>query len=134
MILKKEQVIRIFKKDYQRVKTPRDTERMGGAMLDGKPVSPPRQKFLDDVQNLLVLKDKLWVVTSTMDKEKRTLIDVFDSEGQYIDNFYLKFPENLVRRYHGDAIMDISGDSLFTIEQNEDGIYAIKKYKIEDKN
>jgi len=132
--IEKEQVIRIFKRDYQRVKTPRDTERMGGAMLDGKPVSPPHQKFLNDVQNLLVFKDNLWIVTSTMDKEKRTLIDVFDSEGQYIYNFYLKFPENLVRRYHGDATMDISGDSLFTIEQNEDGICAIIRYKIEDKN
>jgi len=86
------------------------------------------------VQNLLVFKDTLWVVTSTTDKEKRTLIDVFDSEGQYIDNFYIKLPENLVQRYHGNTAMDISGDYLFTIEQNKDGIYTIKKYKIEDQN
>ena len=130
----KEEVTRIFKRDYQRVKTPRDAKREGGAILDGKRILPPRQKFLNDVQNLLVFKDTLWGVTSTTDKEKRTLIDVFDSEGQYIDNFYIKLPENLVQRYHGNTAMDISGDYLFTIEQNKDGIYTIKKYKIEDQN
>lgn len=132
--VEKEEVKRIFKRDYRRVKTPKDAKREGGAMLDGKRILPPRQKFLNDIQNLLIFNNRLWVVTSTMDKEKRTLIDVFDSEGQYIDNFYIKFPENLVRRYRGNTAMDISGDYLFTIEQNKDGIYAIKKYKIEDKS
>lgn len=132
--VEKEEVTRIFKRDYRRVKTPRDAKREGGAMLDGKRILPPRQKFLNDVQNLLVFNSRLWVVTSMMDKEKGTLVDVYDSEGQYIDNFYIKFPENLVRIYHGYTAMDISGDYLFTIEQNKDGIYSIKKYKIEDKN
>jgi hypothetical protein len=116
--VEKEEVTRIFKRDYQRVKTPKDAKREGGAMLDGKPILPPRQKFLNDVQNLLIFNKRLWVVTSTMDREKGTLIDVYDSEGQYADNFYLKLPENLVRRYHANPAMDISGDYLFTIEQN----------------
>jgi hypothetical protein len=130
--VEKNQVIRSFKRKYKRVKTPRDVERKGGASLDGKPVLPPRQKYLNDIQNLLIFKDRLWVVTSTKDKEKRVLIDVYNSEGKYIDNFYLKFPENLVQRYHGYTAMDISGDCLYTIEESEDGIYSIRKYKIED--
>lgn len=128
------QVIRSFKRKYKRVKTPRETERKGSAMLDGKPVIPPRQKYMNDIQNLLVSKDKLWVVTSTKDKEERTLIDVYNFEGEYIDNFYLKFPENLVQRYHGYTAMDISENFLYTLEQDEEGNYAIKKYKIDDKN
>ena len=130
--VEEDRVIRTFKRKYKRVKTPRDVERKGGASFGGKPVLPPRQKYLDDIQNLLVFKDRLWVVTSTKDKEKRTLIDVYNSEGKYIDNFYLKFPENLVQRYHGDTAMDISGDCLYTIEESEEGIYSIRKYKIED--
>lgn len=130
----KNQVIRTFKREYQRVKTPPDAEKTGGAMLDGKPVSPPPQKFLNDIQNLLVFKDMLWVVTSTTDKEKGTLIDVFDSEGKYIDHFYLEFPENMVRGYNGNTAMDISEDFLYTIEQDDEGTYAIRKYKIKDKN
>ncbi len=129
----KNQVIRAFKREYQRVRTPADAERAGGAMLDGKPVSPPPQKFLNDIQNLLVFKDRLWTVTSTMDKEKRTLIDVFDSEGKYIDHFYLKFPEKMVRGYQGNTAMDISEDFLYTIEQDDEGTYALRKYKIKDK-
>jgi len=130
--VEEDRVIRTFKRKYKRVKTPRDAERKGGASLDGKPVLPPRQKYLNDIQNLLVFKDRLWIVTSTKDKEKRVLIDVYNSEGKYIDNFYLKFPENLVQRYHGYTAMDTSGDCLYTIEESEDGIYSIRKYKIED--
>jgi hypothetical protein len=130
--VEEDRVIRSFKRKYRRVKTPPDMERQGGASIDGKPVFPPRQKYLNDIQNLIVFKDRLWVITSTQDKEKRTLIDVYNFDGDYIDNFYLKFPENLVKRYHGDTAMDISGDSLYTLEGSESGIYSIRKYKIED--
>jgi hypothetical protein len=129
----KKRVIRTFKRDYPRVKTPPDAERTAGAMLDGKPVSPPPQKFLNDIQNLLVFKDRLWVVTSTEVQGKGTLIDVFDSEGRYVDCFYLRFPENLVRRYHGDTALDIWEDFLLTIEQDERGNYFLGKYKITEK-
>jgi hypothetical protein len=130
----KNRIIRTFKRVYQRVKTPPDAEKTGGAMLDGKSVSPPPQKFLNDIQNLLVFKDMLWIVTSTTDKEKGILIDVFNFEGKYIDYFYLEFPKNMVRGYHGNTAMDISEDFLCTIEQDDEGTYAIKKYNIIDKN
>ncbi|GAH76276.1 unnamed protein product, partial [marine sediment metagenome] len=92
----------------------------------------PPQKYMNDIHNLLVSKDRLWVVTSTRDKEKRILIDVYNFKGRYIDNFYLKFPENLVRRYQGDTAMYVLGDYLYTLEKDVKGFYSIKKYKIED--
>lgn len=131
---RKDRVIRTFKRGYRRVKTPPDTEKTGGAMLDGRPVSPPPQKFLNDIQNLLVFKDRLWVVTSTTDKKKGILLDVFDSDGKYIDYFYLAFPENMVRGYHGNTALDIWEDFLYTIEQDDEGTYTIRKFKIIDKN
>lgn len=130
----KGRVLKTFKRDYRRVKTPPDAERTGGAMLDGKPISPPPQKFLNDIRNLVVSSDLLWVVTSTTDEEKGTLIDVFDSEGKYRDNFYLKFPENMVHGYGGNTVMAVSEDSLFTIEQDEEGSFVIKKHRIKDEN
>lgn len=42
---------------------------------------------------LLVYKDRLWVFTSTRDKNNNRLVDVFDMEGAYVDNFYLAYPE-----------------------------------------
>ncbi len=40
----------------------------------------------------------------------------------------------MVRGYHGNTAMDISEDFLYTIEQDDEGTYAIRKYKIKDKN
>ena len=132
--LEAHQIIRQFRRKYKRVKTPRGEEKKCGAMVDGKEIILPPQKYLDDIQNLFVFGDQLWVMTSTTDKGKRVLIDVFNSEGQYIDNFYLKFPDNLARNSYGYKPVIISGNFLYTIEQNDDGTNAISKYGIEDNN
>lgn len=127
-----DKVIRSFNRKYKRIKTPRDEKRRGGASIGRKPVNAPRQKYKSDIQNLLVYKDNLWVVTSTKDEEK-TLIDVYDFEGKYNDNFYIKFPEGLVKRYHGDTSMAISEDYIYILKKNKNETFSIKKYKIEQK-
>jgi hypothetical protein len=132
--LENNQIILQFSRDYKRVKTAKGQEKKCGAMVDGKPTVLPPQKYLDDIQHLFVSGDKLWVLTSTTDKERRVLIDVFNSKGQYIDNFYLKLPESLAHKSRIYKPLVVSGDFLFTIEQDEDGTYAIKKYKIKDMN
>jgi len=133
--LEKQQITRQFRRKYKRIKTPQGKEKKcGGAMVDGKEIILPPQKYLDDIQNLFVFGDRLWVMTSTTDKEKRVLIDVFNFKGQYVDNFYLKFPDNLARDIFGYKREIISGSFLYAIEQDEDGTYAISKHKIEDDN
>ena len=59
-------------------------------------------------------------------------IDVFDMEGNYMDYFYLKFPEN--NEYHGSFYTLISDDGfLFTPEDNKDtGLVSIAKYRIKE--
>lgn len=129
-------IIRAFKRKYKRVKTPKEAgkEKRGGPMIDGKVVTPPRQKYLIDIQNLFVSNDQLWVMTSTKDKKKRTLIDVFNFEGKYIDNFYMRFPENIFRdRYIPEPVV-ISGNIFYALEKNKDETYEIGVYKIKDKN
>lgn len=132
--LEAHQIIRQFRREYKRIKTPRGEEKKCGAMVDGKEIILPPLKYLDDIQNLFAFGDQLWVMTSTTDKEKRVLIDVFNFKGQYIGNFYLKFPDNLARDSYGYKPVIVSGSFLYTIEQNEDGTNAISKYKIEDNN
>ncbi len=128
-----DKVIRSFNRKYKRIKTLPDEKRRGGASMGGKPVYAPRQKYKSDIQNLLVYKDNLWVVTSTKDKEGKTLVDVYDIEGKYIDNFYIKLPEGLVKRYHGDTSMAVFGDYIYILEKNRDETFSIKKYRIEQK-
>jgi hypothetical protein len=130
--LEAHQIIRQFRRRYKRIKTPQGKEKKCGAMVDGKEIILPPQKYLDDIQNLFVFDDQLWMMTSTTDKEKRVLIDVFNSEGQYIDNFYLKFPDNLAHDSYGYKPMIVSGKFIYIIEQNDDGTNTITKYKIED--
>jgi hypothetical protein len=132
--LEKQQVVRQFRRKYKRIKTPQGEEKKCGASVDGKEVILPHQKYVDDIQNLFISGDRLWVMTSTIDEEKRVLIDVFNFEGQYIDNFYLKFPDNLARDSFGYKPMIVSGSFLYAVEQDEDGTYAISKHKIEDNN
>lgn len=129
-------IIRMFRRKYKKIKTPRDAEKekKGGATMDGKVVIPPKQKYLSDIQNLFIYRDNLWVITSTKDKERRTLIDEYSFEGKYIDSYYIKFPDRIVRdRYTLEPVV-IHGNFLYALEKNKDESYEISKYSIEDKN
>jgi len=115
-----QKLLRSFKRDYKRVKTPRDYK--GGTIgWSGKGYSPPRQEYMSDVNNLFVFNDLLWVVTSTKKKKKGILIDVFNFDGKFIDSFYLNLNGRLVAT---------NKDSIFVLEKNEDENFQIVKYKI----
>jgi len=126
-------IIRSFRRNYERVKVP-EGRRVGGAIgIGGKTYTPPR-KYLNDVSKLLEFNDLLWAMTSTADKDKGVLIDVYNFEGQFLDNFYLKFLEKIDPISIGYRPMSISGDDLFMLAKNEDETYSIKKFRIEDKS
>jgi len=131
--IESEKIIRSFRRNYNRVKVP-EGRRVGGAIgIGGKTYTTPR-KYLNDVTKLLEFNGLLWAMTSTADKDKGVLIDVYDFEGQYLDNFYLKFPEEIDPILIGYRPMSISGDYLFMVAYNEDNTYSIKKYRVEDKS
>ena len=75
-----------------------------------------------DIQALYVNGPRLWVATAMDNKTKGRLFDVFDSEGRYIDCFYLGAGRTLLAAW---------GDFLFTQEKNDDETLRIVKYKIE---
>lgn len=52
----------------------------------------PRARYEPDIKNLFYddIRNLLYVETSTRDKEKGILFDVFDDRGRYLDCFFLK--------------------------------------------
>jgi len=130
-------IIRSFSREYKRVKPSSEyKERMkkGGIGIDGKHYTEPVQKYRNDIQNLFVNQNKLWVMTSTEDKKKGILFDVFDPEARYVDKFYLKFTEENFPQYGDISRVAVSGEFLYQIETTPEETYVIKKYKMEDVN
>jgi hypothetical protein len=116
--LEKLQISKVFRRVYPRVKFNSDEMRPF--------------KFYNDVYRLLIYKGNVWALTSTLDKEKGILVDVFSEEGKYLDNFYLP----LLNSKTGDCFyqlyfpMVIKGDYLYAIEHDEDWNFYVAKYEI----
>ncbi len=125
-------IIRSFRRKYKRVKVPKD-RRVGGIIgVGGKTYTAPRE-YLNDISRLFPFENLLWVMTSTVDKGKGVLVDVFDFEGKYIDNFYLRIPGESDPIAVGYRPMTISNGFLLRTVRNEDETFSVKKFKIEDK-
>jgi hypothetical protein len=82
----------------------------------------PKIEFEPDVDDIHPVGKRLWVVTSTDDKAKGRLIDVFDDDGRFVDNFYLGA---------GRSLMAVREDAVFCQEKAEDETIRIVKYRIE---
>ena len=127
-----DKVVREFRRAYEQVKSEPLTEeqKMGGIIIDGKHYGPPEQKFQNDIRNLLARGDEIWAVTSTKDKAKGVLIDVFDGEGVYRDSFYLTLPEAAIKSILSPGSCALDGDFLWVVERSEDETVTIKKYRV----
>jgi hypothetical protein len=127
-----DKVVREFRRAYERVKPEPLTEaqKKGGMIIDGKHYGPPEQKYQNDVRNLLTRGDEIWAVTSTKDKAKGVLIDVFDGEGVYRDCFWLKLPEAALSSVLSPGSSALDGEFLWVVERSEDETFAIKKYRV----
>ena len=112
--------LRSFTRKYKRVKPPKN-HRFGGIYMGGKRVGPPIPEFFNDIRELFMFKDLLWVRTSTKDNEKGYLIDVFNLEGKFVDSFYLNINGSLVATHE---------DFIFVREKDENELLSIVKYKV----
>lgn len=127
-----DKVVREFRRAFERVKSEPLTEeqKKGGIIIDGKHYGPPEQKFQNDIRNLLARGDEIWAVTSTKDKAKGVLIDVFDAAGVYRDCFYLKLPEAALASVLSPGYCALDSDILWVVERSEDETVTIKKYRV----
>lgn len=129
----KKAVIKTIKKPYERRKPPLEiAEKINrqAFQLNDKLYRPPPPKYLNDIRQLLVYRDKMWVVTSTVDKEKGILIDVYDSSGDYSGKFYLKLPGRLKHLDYYFLNIFVYGDYLYTIERDAEDNPWLVKYRI----
>ena len=128
-----DKVVREFRRAYERVKPdpPTAIEKIGNIRIGGKYYPRPEQKFQSDVKAILTRGDQIWAVTSTRDKSKGVLIDVFDGEGTFMDSFYLKLPEPALRQLRWSGYCALDGDFLWVAESDdENDIFRIKKYRL----
>lgn len=117
--LEKSKIIRSFRRKYKRV----IYEMSNREKESAKKYNAPRKKFTPDIKSLYVNKGLIWVVTSTQDDEKGTMVDVFNEDGQFVDNFFINLKGYL---------MSVHESSVFIRETDEAGNYVIKKYRIDD--
>ena len=119
-------VIRKFNREYKRVETPPEIKERNVIFgNDRKKYPVPEMEFLNDVQNLFIFDDKLWVQTSTKEDKKGQFIDVYNFEGEFVDSFYLTLNGSLVAAHK---------DCIFVREKDEDELFSIVKYRVLDKN
>jgi len=125
-------VVREFRRAYERVKGAplTEAEKKGGIIIDDKHYTRPERKFENDVKNILIRNGEIWAVTSTKDKAKGVLIDVFDGEGVYQDCFWLKLPEPARRSLLEPGQCAFDGESLWVVERAGDETYSVKKYRV----
>ena len=118
--LNKGKVIRSFRRKYKRI--PHEMTQSEESFM--KKVNAPRKKYEEDISRLHLFNGLLWVETSTKDEKMGMLIDVFDSDGQFLDNFYLALDGYL---------MSVHKNFMFVRKSDEEGNIVIKKCIIEDK-
>lgn len=120
--LEKIEVVSSFKRKYERVRR---------VPVEKSKTSILMPKFQNDIYRLAIHKNNLWVITSTVDKEKGILVDVFNREGKYLDNFYLPL-RDIKRNDYIYAPMAVYGSYLYVIEIGEDELISVAKYEIID--
>ena len=115
--LNKGRVVNRFKREYPSVKY----KERGWEPDFYKKFNVSKIRYEIDIAGLFINKNFLWVRTSTSDKEKGDLFDVFDSQGRFIDDFYLGAGRTLLNPY---------GGTVFVLEKDQAENYRLIKYKI----
>jgi len=135
---KNDSILYQFNRKYNRVEVTEASRKYapGGnfskiSLGDGQWYTPEVPKYHLDIQALFFVKGKLWVITSTTTDDKKVLVDVFDKNSVYEENFYIECPAFLSPLEIREWIKAIDGDFLYAVEEDKDGSHFIKKYKIE---
>ena len=128
----KKEVVAAFKRKYKKVKIPETLKRpIRVAVTDRQYTYNPTH--YNDILEVLVVGDLIWALTSTVDKSKGLLVDVFNGEGKYVDCFYLKFPFELKPAFRNLGIslaVDQEGKILWATVKNPDETFSLKKFQL----
>lgn len=127
--LEENQIIRIFNRKYKRVEYKHEKKAIEETRPSVYTLGLPTD-YHNDIQKLFLHKDNLWVLTSTIDMKKGNLVDAFNMDGQYINNFYLPLPKSIKLKDLNHHPITISEDFLFIVEHDENDVPVIVKYRI----
>jgi len=112
-------IIRRYRRDYPKVPY---VEKGPEVARFRRPEGAPNIEYEPDIYSLVPFGESLWIVTSTADKAKGSLIDVFDKYGRFIDSFFLGSARTL---------MAVEEGGIFCQEKNEDETITIVRYRID---
>ncbi|NLH75614.1 MAG: hypothetical protein GX465_01075 [Acidobacteria bacterium] len=91
---------------------------------------PDAPEFWPDIYALHIVDGRLWVQTWTVTEEKGILFDVFDTNGRYLDCFYIqsmmKDEGGRPARIH----MTFAGGCAYFKEETSDGLIVIRKCRL----
>jgi len=118
-------VVRRFRRPYNRVKTSGGN---GSAGPGGS--SPSVPEFQPDIFCLHIVEGRLWVQTSTVVAGKGMLFDVFNSEGRYVDSFFIQSPRKDVSGKTANILLTISGGFAYFSDKTEDDFIVIRKCRL----
>jgi hypothetical protein len=87
-----------------------------------KKFNTPTKKYETDIKDLLFDGSRLWVKTSKIDPDKGILFDVFDTQGQFLDNFFIAI---------NGWVNQVQGDLLYVSERDEEELPYVVIYRID---
>jgi len=125
--LEKKEIVRTFRRKYKSVRC--DAERKDEAKSRFRRLAIPRD-YHNDVQKIFAGDSQVYVFTSTVEKKKGFLVDVFDAEGRYVDNFYLPLQEKIGLHDLGRYPLTLDGHFLWMVERDEQDVPSLVKYRI----
>jgi hypothetical protein len=117
----KEKILAVFNREYSRVDYEKPEDAEAG--------DPPPPDYFNDVTRLYFHNNQLWVLTSTIKKNKGILVDLFSKDGRLIDQFYLPLPQVESPHDLERLRMTLYKDVLFTVEKDEEDTPSIVKYQ-----
>jgi hypothetical protein len=125
------------KEEAGRVLKLHEVQRIEDAQVEIRPevfrFAPP-VKHLNDVQQLFIRGDYIWVMTSTIEPGKGVLFDVFNEQGEYVDHFYLPLQQSVIAEALEDLPLAFQKDHIYVVEYDEDDLPTIVKYRIAAQN
>ncbi len=128
--LDKNKVVKEFRRQYKAVPfVPEEEEELKEGEL--RPSSQYKREHYNDIYQIAANGDRVWVFTSTLDKKRGVLVDVFDLEGRYVDCFYLNLPGVERPDQVEEKGFVLRGNIMYTMEKDEDDVPSIVKYKLD---
>ncbi len=127
--LDQKQIVKDFGREYRRVRFKKDDSERVEIRPEVFRFAPP-VKHLNDVQQLFIRGDDIWVMTSTIEPGKGVLFDVFNEQGEYVDHFYLPLRQSVTAEALEDLPLTFQGGYMYVVEYDEDDLPSIVKYRI----